>query len=119
MENLPVGFTVLNVQAVDRDRGENAEFKYVINDETDTFQINENTGWISVKNSQKLDREAQAKFILHVSTVEKNPNIALVDSNGGRLKRNTQCTVEVNLLGNFLVTTQRYKRRKKAFRETE
>lgn len=102
MENLPVGFTVLNVQAVDRDRGENAEFKYVINDETDTFQINENNGWISVKNSQKLDREAQSKFILHVSTVEKNPNIALAD--GGRQKRNTQCTVEVNLLGNLNLT---------------
>ena len=64
---------------------------------SDTFQINENNGWISVKNSQKLDRETQSKFILHVSTIEKNPNIALADSNG-RLKRNTQCTVEVNLL---------------------
>jgi len=97
MENLPVGFTVLQVNAIDRDRNENAEFKYVINDETDTFQINENNGWISVKNSQKLDRETQSKFILHVSTIEKNPNIVLSDSNG-RLKRNTQCTVEVNLL---------------------
>ena len=96
MENLPVGFTVLQVNAVDKDRSENAEFKYVINDDTDTFQINEN-GWISVKNSQKLDRETQSKFILHVTTLEKNPNIALTDSNG-RLKRNTQCTVEVNLL---------------------
>lgn len=97
MENLLNSFTILQVQARDKDSGDNAEFKYVINDETDTFQINENNGWISVKNSHKLDRETNSKFILHVSTIEKNPNIAMTDSNG-RLKRNTQCTVEVNLL---------------------
>jgi len=90
MENLPQGFTVLQVYAFDADRGENAEFKYVIEEPgSKAFKIDEKTGWISVKDSSKLDRETQSKIQMKVTAVEKKPHV-----NGS----SSSTTVEINLL---------------------
>lgn len=75
MENLPVGFTVLQVTAFDSDKGENSEFKYVLKDESGAFQIDSSSGWISVKNPAKLDREINDRIVLKVTAVERKPNI--------------------------------------------
>jgi len=75
MENLPPGFTVLQVFAVDADKGENAHFKYVLDDQSGAFKIDENTGWISVKDPSKLDRETNDRIQMKVSAIERKPNI--------------------------------------------
>ncbi|RWS16902.1 protocadherin Fat 4-like protein, partial [Dinothrombium tinctorium] len=94
MENLPLGFTVLQVYAVDADKGENAEFKYVLHDDSNAFKINENTGWISVKDPSKLDRETQSKIRMKVSAVERKPNVNPDSHKQG----GSQTTIEINLL---------------------
>lgn len=66
MENLPTGFTILQVSAFDADKGENAEFKYILKDPIQAFQIDPYSGWISVKDPGKLDRELNDKIILKV-----------------------------------------------------
>lgn len=95
MENLPPGFTVLQVYAIDADKGENAEFKYILGDDgTGAFRIDENTGWISVLDPTKLDRENQARIEMKVAAVEKKPNV-----NPDVSKQTTSVTsVEINLL---------------------
>ena len=92
MENLPPGFTVLQVYAIDADKGENAQFKYVLHDESNGFRIDENTGWISVKDPSKLDRETKDKIRMTVSAVERKPNL---NPDGSQVKTTT---VEINLL---------------------
>lgn len=57
LENVPVGYSVIHIQAIDSDSGENARLEYRL---TDTmpgfpFTINNSTGWIIV--SEELDRE--------------------------------------------------------------
>ncbi|RWS30694.1 protocadherin Fat 4-like protein, partial [Leptotrombidium deliense] len=94
MENLPLGFTVLQVYAVDADKGENAEFKYVLHDESKAFKINENTGWISVKDPSKLDRETQTKIQMKVSAVERKPNV----NPDAQKQGGSRTTIEINLL---------------------
>ena len=89
MENLPPGFTVLQVYAFDADKGENAEFRYVMDDPSKAFKIDEKTGWISVKDPTKLDRESQSKIQMKVTAVEKRPH-----ANGS----SSFTTVEINLL---------------------
>ena len=89
MENLPPGFTVLQVFAFDADKGENAEFKYVLEDPSRAFKIDSKTGWISVKDPTKLDRESQSKISMKVTAVEKKPHVNSSSS---------VTTVEINLL---------------------
>ena len=92
MENLPVGFTVIQVTATDADKGENSDFKYVLGDPSGAFQIDSNTGWISVKNPAKLDRELNDKITMKVAAIERKPNI------NPDLTEPKACTVEVTLL---------------------
>lgn len=75
MENLPVGFTIVQVQAFDADKGENTQFRYVLKDTTGAFTIDPTNGWISVKEPAKLDRELNDKILLKVSVVERKPNV--------------------------------------------
>uniref|UniRef100_A0A8D2LNR3 Cadherin EGF LAG seven-pass G-type receptor 1 n=1 Tax=Varanus komodoensis TaxID=61221 RepID=A0A8D2LNR3_VARKO len=69
LENVPLGYSVLHIQAVDADSGDNARLEYklielphpsaLISSGGDTgfpFQINNSTGWITV--SAELDRES-------------------------------------------------------------
>nr|XP_027203228.1 protocadherin Fat 4-like [Dermatophagoides pteronyssinus] len=92
MENLPTGFTIVQVSAFDADKGENAEFRYVLKDPIQAFQIDPYTGWISVKDPNKLDRELNDKIILKVMAIEKKPN---VDPD---YKEPNSCVVEITLL---------------------
>ncbi|GFY64504.1 cadherin-89D [Trichonephila inaurata madagascariensis] len=59
MENLPPGFTVVQVSAFDEDSGDNAEFRYELEDESGAFSIDPAGGSISVKDPSKLDRETK------------------------------------------------------------
>lgn len=92
MENLPSGFTVLQVVAFDADKGENAEFKYVLKDPLGVFQIDPTTGWISVRDPSKLDRELNDKIYLKVLAMEKKPNV------NPDQKEPNSCFVEITLL---------------------
>ncbi|XP_043934458.1 cadherin EGF LAG seven-pass G-type receptor 3 isoform X2 [Protopterus annectens] len=58
LENAPLGHSVIHIQAVDADSGENARLEYRLTDTLpDTpFVINSATGWITV--SAQLDRES-------------------------------------------------------------
>uniref|UniRef100_A0A8B9ZKR2 Cadherin EGF LAG seven-pass G-type receptor 2 n=1 Tax=Anas platyrhynchos TaxID=8839 RepID=A0A8B9ZKR2_ANAPL len=58
LENVPVGYSVIHVQAIDADSGDNARLVYTLL-ETGAgfpFAINNSTGWIVV--ASELDREA-------------------------------------------------------------
>jgi hypothetical protein len=94
--NLIVSFVFIltkKVTATDKDRGVNAQFRYTLTDTSDTFQVDPNSGWISVKNSVKLDREAQSKFIVKVHAKEAQQSHKSQASTG-----HSECTVEINLL---------------------
>ncbi|CAN9508289.1 unnamed protein product [Ophioblennius macclurei] len=57
LENVAVGYSVIHIQAIDSDSGENARLEYRLTDTTPgfPFTINNSTGWITV--SEELDRE--------------------------------------------------------------
>lgn len=73
VENLPNGFSVLQVNALDRDQGENAMFFYKIFKEEPkgAFAIDSITGWMTVKNQSLLDREERPTVKLIVEAIEK------------------------------------------------
>lgn len=75
MENLPPGFTVVQVHAVDRDSGDNADFLYHLIDETGGFSIDDKEGWIRVRDPAKLDREKVDKLTMRVLALERKPNV--------------------------------------------
>ncbi|XP_063302853.1 cadherin EGF LAG seven-pass G-type receptor 1 isoform X3 [Pelobates fuscus] len=58
MENVPIGYSVVHIQANDADSGDNARIQYSLTDIPPNFPflINNSTGWITV--SSELDREA-------------------------------------------------------------
>nr|XP_008177211.2 cadherin EGF LAG seven-pass G-type receptor 1 isoform X4 [Chrysemys picta bellii] len=73
LENVPLGYSVLHVQAVDADSGDNARLEYELIDLSPSpgvvspggetgfpFQINNSTGWITV--SAELDRETVENY---------------------------------------------------------
>ncbi|XP_034019490.1 cadherin EGF LAG seven-pass G-type receptor 1 isoform X2 [Thalassophryne amazonica] len=57
LENVAIGYSVIHIQAIDSDSGENALLEYRLTDTTPgfPFTINNGTGWITV--STELDRE--------------------------------------------------------------
>uniref|UniRef100_A0A8D3CGK1 Cadherin EGF LAG seven-pass G-type receptor 1a n=1 Tax=Scophthalmus maximus TaxID=52904 RepID=A0A8D3CGK1_SCOMX len=57
LENVAIGYSVIHIQAIDGDSGENARLDYRLTDTTPgfPFTINNSTGWITV--SEELDRE--------------------------------------------------------------
>ncbi|XP_029473103.1 cadherin EGF LAG seven-pass G-type receptor 1 isoform X2 [Rhinatrema bivittatum] len=66
LENVPVGYSVIHIQANDADAGDNARMDYRLVDIPPNcpFQINNNTGWITV--SQELDRETVEHYSFSV-----------------------------------------------------
>lgn len=73
VENLPSGFSVLQVNAIDRDQGENADFMYFMNHEEPpgAFLIDPRTGWITVRDQELLDREMRSSISMTIHAVEK------------------------------------------------
>uniref|UniRef100_A0A4W6E623 Cadherin EGF LAG seven-pass G-type receptor 1a n=1 Tax=Lates calcarifer TaxID=8187 RepID=A0A4W6E623_LATCA len=57
LENVAIGYSVIHIQAIDGDSGENARLEYRLTDTTPgfPFTINNSTGWITV--CEELDRE--------------------------------------------------------------
>ncbi|XP_053605613.1 cadherin-89D isoform X2 [Plodia interpunctella] len=75
VENLPNGFSVLQVMATDKDQGDNGEFTYQLNDPKGAFSIDPRSGWLTVKNQTVLDREAHSYLRMKVYAKEKNPSV--------------------------------------------
>lgn len=48
VENLPNGFSVLQIIATDQDQGDNADFSYQLDDQTGAFSLDARTGWLTV-----------------------------------------------------------------------
>ncbi|XP_001961249.3 protocadherin-like wing polarity protein stan isoform X3 [Drosophila ananassae] len=66
LENVPVGYNIIRVQAYDSDEGANAEITYSISERDDNFPlaVDPRTGW--VQTIKPLDREEQARFAFQV-----------------------------------------------------
>uniref|UniRef100_A0A3B1ITV3 FAT atypical cadherin 1a n=1 Tax=Astyanax mexicanus TaxID=7994 RepID=A0A3B1ITV3_ASTMX len=64
-ENTAVGTEIIQVEAKDKDLGDNSVIKYSILADTDQFAIDEETGVVTVK--KPLDREAQPAFVLRIA----------------------------------------------------
>lgn len=75
VENLPNGFSVLQVMATDRDQGDNGEFVYQLRDAHEAFTIDARSGWLTVRNQTVLDRERHESLRMKVYAKEKNPSV--------------------------------------------
>lgn len=94
VENLPTGFSVLQVNAFDRDQGENSEFYYSIDEErpAGAFNIDPRTGWITVREQALLDRETRPTIMMKVKAIEK------LQAYEKRLSTDGLVAVEITLL---------------------
>ncbi|EDO26666.1 predicted protein, partial [Nematostella vectensis] len=63
-ENAPIGSSVLQVSARDRDSGENGRvtYSFVQDKDSDKFGLDENTGLVTTR--EEFDREAQGRYTL-------------------------------------------------------
>ncbi|XP_058164928.1 cadherin EGF LAG seven-pass G-type receptor 1 isoform X2 [Dasypus novemcinctus] len=73
LENVPLGHSVLHIQAVDADAGENARLRYRLVDTAAAapdfpFRIHNSTGWITV--CAELDREAVEQYSFGVEALD-------------------------------------------------
>ncbi|XP_075211152.1 cadherin 89D [Lycorma delicatula] len=75
VENLPNGFSVLQVVATDQDQGDNGEFVYHLVDPSQSFSIDSRSGWLTVRNQAKLDREQRPSLTMRVLAREKMPSV--------------------------------------------
>ncbi|XP_055542908.1 cadherin-89D isoform X2 [Wyeomyia smithii] len=73
IENLPKGFSILQVNAIDRDQGENAEFYYYLATEEPkgAFVIDPISGWIVVNDESFLDKETRSSLFMRVNAMER------------------------------------------------
>lgn len=93
VENLPSGFSVLQVVAEDADQGANAEFSYDLDDPSGAFLVDPKTGWLTVRDETVLDRERTAFLRMRVIAVERTPSVVDSGSAGS-----PSVEVEVTLL---------------------
>lgn len=54
VENLPNGFSVLQIIATDQDQGDNGEFVYQLQDQSGAFTLDSRTGWLTVCKSNNI-----------------------------------------------------------------
>ncbi|XP_037956200.1 protocadherin-like wing polarity protein stan isoform X2 [Teleopsis dalmanni] len=66
LENVPIGYNIIRVQAYDADEGSNAEITYSISERDDNFPlaVDPRTGW--VQTIKQLDREEQSRYTFQV-----------------------------------------------------
>ncbi|CAD6233777.1 GSCOCG00007273001-RA-CDS [Cotesia congregata] len=95
VENLPNGFSVLQVIAHDRDQGENGEFNYELDDESGAFDIDGKSGWLTVKDERVLDRERISAIKMKVLAVEKKPSVVTLTTQS---KNSSYVFVQVSIL---------------------
>lgn len=94
VENLPNGFSVLQVIAYDKDQKENGEFDYRLQDPSGAFSINPDSGWLTVRDQRVLDREKRDHLKMKVYAVEHKPSIVITSNAGSK----GSVDVEVTLL---------------------
>lgn len=76
LENVPIGYSIVKVQAYDADEGANAEIKYTIAPRDATggstedlpLAVDSHSGWVYT--TKDLDREREAKFMFQVLTAK-------------------------------------------------
>ncbi|XP_043600615.1 cadherin-89D isoform X2 [Bombus pyrosoma] len=95
VENLPNGFSVLQVIARDKDQDENGQFDYELRDPSGAFSVDAKSGWLTVKDQSVLDREKRDHLRMKVVAIERKPSVVL--RNGSR-KMDSSVDVEVTLL---------------------
>ncbi|KZC05970.1 Cadherin-89D, partial [Dufourea novaeangliae] len=96
VENLPNGFSVLQVIARDRDQGENGQFDYELQDPSGAFSVDPKSGWLTVKDQSVLDREKRDHLRMKVLAIERRPSVVLGDDS--RRANGSLVDVEVTLL---------------------
>ncbi|XP_067214901.1 cadherin-89D [Linepithema humile] len=75
VENLPNGFSVLQVIARDKDQGENGRFDYQLEDSHSAFSVDSRSGWLTVRDQTVLDRERRDHLKMKVYAVEHRPSV--------------------------------------------
>ncbi|KAL3277702.1 hypothetical protein HHI36_013047 [Cryptolaemus montrouzieri] len=75
VENLPNGFSVLQMIAVDQDQGDNADFTYQLDDKSGAFTLDSRSGWLTVRDQTVLDREKRSSISMRVYAKEKTPSV--------------------------------------------
>lgn len=74
IENLPVGFRIMQFAAVDRDSGDNAKFSYQLDDPSQAFGL-EGDGNLVLARPDLFDREKMEKVVVKVLAVEETPTV--------------------------------------------
>lgn len=95
VENLPNGFSVLQVIARDKDQGENGGFDYELRDPSGAFSVDPGSGWLTVRDQTVLDREKRDHLKMKVYAVEHRPNVVAATAAGSQ---GSTVDVEVTLL---------------------
>ncbi|XP_042858064.1 cadherin-89D-like [Penaeus japonicus] len=75
VENLPSGFSVVQVSATDRDEGVNGAFNYHVVGGQGALTVNPLSGWLTVDNHNILDREESPVITLYVCANQIAPVI--------------------------------------------
>merc|ERR1712110_598983 len=93
LENVPNGADIVKFTAVDKDTGENGRFLYSLNDPSGAFEINQNTGALTMKNGAKFDREKYKNgyIDLVIGTLEFKPSVLPIG------EQQTNSTVKVRI----------------------
>ncbi|XP_074026257.1 protocadherin-like wing polarity protein stan isoform X2 [Leptinotarsa decemlineata] len=77
LENVPVGYSIVKVQAYDADEGPNADIKYTLSQRDATgrstedlpLSVDSHSGWVYT--TKELDREHQPKFMFQVIATDQ------------------------------------------------